>query len=264
MTVMHHMKWLRSLAGWPQEVTPPWTMVVEGGALRRLARVSRTRMPQWYGLEDPTGAVRGGPARAHPSFLWYLANNTPWDRTAMEAGANAQSGEGSSAGDVFLGGDVYAFHLPIQEGDPITMVNRIGQVLEKPGRVGKLFFCDDETLFWNQHNALAATLVRRTVAIQRQGPPAPREPSQYLTRVPSPEPVELPLPRQLTLAEIETDKPLVLTKPRTVTIRDVVMWLSSVDDYIPYHYDTELASACGLPAPVVPGNMLACLLMTPL
>ncbi|MBI2867871.1 MAG: MaoC family dehydratase, partial [Chloroflexi bacterium] len=39
---------------------------------------------------------------------------------------------------------------------------------------------------------------------------------------------------------------------------------SSVDDYIPYHYDTELASACGLPAPVVPGNMLACLLMTPL
>ena len=48
------------------------------------------------------------------------------------------------------GGDEYEFFQPIQAGDVISITRRLGDIYERDGRMGKMLFTINETVFRNQ------------------------------------------------------------------------------------------------------------------
>ncbi len=50
------------------------------------------------------------------------------------------------------GGNEYEFFQPIQAGDVISVTNRIGDIYERDGRLGKMLFIISETVYRNQNN----------------------------------------------------------------------------------------------------------------
>jgi acyl dehydratase len=50
------------------------------------------------------------------------------------------------------GGNEYEFFQPIQAGDVISVTNRIGDIYERDGRLGKMLFIISETVYRNQKN----------------------------------------------------------------------------------------------------------------
>jgi acyl dehydratase len=48
------------------------------------------------------------------------------------------------------GGNEYEFFQPIQAGDVISITNRLGDIYERDGRMGKMLFTISETVFRNQ------------------------------------------------------------------------------------------------------------------
>ncbi len=48
------------------------------------------------------------------------------------------------------GGDEYEFFQPIQAGDVLSITRRLGDVYERDGRMGKMLFTINETVFHNQ------------------------------------------------------------------------------------------------------------------
>jgi len=50
------------------------------------------------------------------------------------------------------GGNEYEFFQPIQAGDVLNITNRLGDIYERDGRMGKMLFTISETVFRNQKN----------------------------------------------------------------------------------------------------------------
>ena len=48
------------------------------------------------------------------------------------------------------GGNEYEFFEPIQAGDVLSITNRLGDIYERDGRMGKMLFTISETVFRNQ------------------------------------------------------------------------------------------------------------------
>jgi len=48
------------------------------------------------------------------------------------------------------GGNEYEFFQPIQAGDVLSITNRLGDIYERDGRMGKMLFTISETVFRNQ------------------------------------------------------------------------------------------------------------------
>lgn len=61
------------------------------------------------------------------------------------------------------GGDEYEFFQPIQAGDVLSVTRRLGDLYEREGRMGKMFFTVNETVFRNQKNEIV--LIQRSTTI---------------------------------------------------------------------------------------------------
>lgn len=61
------------------------------------------------------------------------------------------------------GGDEYEFFQPIQAGDVLSVTRRLGDLYERAGRMGKMFFTVNETVFRNQKNEIV--LIQRSTTI---------------------------------------------------------------------------------------------------
>lgn len=61
------------------------------------------------------------------------------------------------------GGDEYEFFQPIQAGDVLSITRRLGDMFERDGRMGKMFFQVDETVFRNQKKEIV--LIQRSTTI---------------------------------------------------------------------------------------------------
>ena len=61
------------------------------------------------------------------------------------------------------GGDEYEFFQPIQAGDVLSITRRLGDLYEREGRMGKMLFTVNETVFRNQQNEIV--LIQRSTTI---------------------------------------------------------------------------------------------------
>jgi acyl dehydratase len=61
------------------------------------------------------------------------------------------------------GGDEYEFFHPIQAGDVLSVTRRLGDLYERDGRMGKMLFTVNETVFRNHNKEIV--LIQRSTTI---------------------------------------------------------------------------------------------------
>jgi acyl dehydratase len=61
------------------------------------------------------------------------------------------------------GGDEYEFFQPIHAGDVLSITRRLGNMYEREGRMGKMLFTVNETVFRNQKKEIV--LIQRSTTI---------------------------------------------------------------------------------------------------
>lgn len=124
--------------------TSPVTYEVEKGHILRFAEAIGDPNTLWTD-EAQARKTRYGGVIATPTFL-----------RAFQAGAFSQSVE-SPYSRVLDGGSDWEYFATIRAGDHITVVQRLADVFERPGRLGPMLFMVRETRYTNQFGELVAT-----------------------------------------------------------------------------------------------------------
>lgn len=86
---------------------------------------------------------------APPGFLGNYAY-------PIKAGAGPRRGFRSPFTRVLNGGNEYDFIKPVQAGDTITATSRLAELREREGRLGKMLFIINETVYKNQDGEIVA------------------------------------------------------------------------------------------------------------
>ena len=136
----------------------PTIVLVEKEPIRRLAAAMGDNNPLYH---DEEYAKKLGyrsiiaPPGFQPTYSFTL-------KTApMRADAGPRMPTGFAR--FMNGGDEYEFFQPIQAGDVLSITRRLGDLYERDGRMGKMFFTVNETVFRNQKKEIV--LIQRSTTI---------------------------------------------------------------------------------------------------
>lgn len=197
------------------------------------------------------------------AYLFYLMNNTRTYRVYEQSVIKALP-EGRAQ---LHAGDDFYYYRPILAGDTLMVTASILPVVRKSGRHGELKFFSDEWKMYNQHNELAAVLIRRAVAIEFTK-------SAELT---AGKEHQVPVPTEQVAAEawqqggthqdaFTVDALTHVTRHGPMTWMSMMAWLAAVDEYSPTHYDPDFAAAhrYGNGSSIVAGPQLAALMVSSL
>ena len=125
---------------------------IERSAIRRWAEAVGDPDPRFHDEEYARGKGYRGLV-APPGFIaWYAFPNTA---------GRSRGGFRSPFTRTLNGGNEYELFEPIQAGDTITATNKLVELFERDGRMGKMLFTITETTYKNQDDEIAVK-ARRT------------------------------------------------------------------------------------------------------
>lgn len=227
----------------------PYLIEVDAKSIEKVAYAARAAH-DWKG--DPAAPGFSAPH----AYLFYLINNTSTYRIyEQEEIVNVAEGRAR----LHTGDDFYLYE-PVIAGDTLAVTTSIKNVQRKQSRHGMLTMFEDEWRMFNQHNRLAACLVRKGALVHYEG-------DRKLQTATGP---TAELPNGHANASMATQ-----FSPGDVThthdhgpIRwiDMMAWLAAVDEFAPTHYDPDFARARRYKdnQSIVAGPQMAAFLVAPL
>jgi acyl dehydratase len=136
----------------------PTIVVVEREPIRRAAAAMGDNNPLYYDEEYAK-------SKGYRSIIAPPGFQPTYSFTLKTAPMRADAGPRMPTGFArFMnGGDEYEFFHPIQAGDVLSITRRLGDLYERDGRMGKMFFTVNETVFRNQKKEIV--LIQRSTTI---------------------------------------------------------------------------------------------------
>jgi acyl dehydratase len=252
--VSDDMERLRSMVGMDSE---PYENELERSAIRKYAEAIQDSNPVYvdeaYGKLTPHGGII-----APPTFLCTL-----------QAGKrNGPTPIPQSYTEVLNGGVEFLYCRVVRFRDVLIGRSRLAQVFEKEGRLGRMLFLVNETLFRDREGGLVARMVQTGIRYSRPTATATSSSSAPFLRQEeaSKDPVNIP-----KLPETQPTDPSDWLKPRYFddvregeslpplakrpTQRHLVMYAGASGNYLEYHYDREYAARLGMPGVILHGNL---------
>ena len=127
----------------------PITHDVEKGAIIKFAQAIGDDNPL-FNDEAAARKSRYGGIIAPPTFMRSLSSNSPPSFKSPYSAA-------------LDGGSEWEYFEPVRPGDRITVITKIADLFERPGRLGNMLFTIRETKYVNQFGVTAA--LQRTTGI---------------------------------------------------------------------------------------------------
>ncbi len=245
---------LRSMVGLESE---PYENEIERSAIRKYAEAIQDPNPifvdEEYGRLTPHGGII-----APPTFLCTLQAGKRKEPLPIPP----------SYTEVLNGGVEFLYERSVRFRDVLVGRSRLANVFEKEGRLGRMLFLVNETVFRDRAGGLVARMVQtgiryrrptESVAAQetRPGPrkeadtPSPVQVPQIPETRPSDPSPGLGLRYFEDVREAETLPPLA----KCPTQRHLVMYAGASGNYLEYHYDREHAVRLGMPGVILHGNL---------
>ncbi len=133
---------MRKAIGTPSE---PTTIEIEKGMIRKFAESIEDPNPLWQD-EEYAKKAQYGEIVAPPGLLM----------TVMMRGRGLELPFNLPMPRILDGGGEWEYFKPIRPGDVLTVVEKIADIREREGKMGKMLFVITESTYTNQNNELVA------------------------------------------------------------------------------------------------------------